>query len=172
MITVLIICGLLVLSLFEKYDILLFDRRIFFPHLNYRKIGKDEEPHDIPVDVKFTQEALSFIEDKGPRKFLVQIILKHRYIRSRWGSFLMPFAETRLGSVENLGKDFVKVESKVGIPILVERKIYEVVEQKKVCLTITASGLWIFKNLKLRPDLSWLLYTEDMRRRGKRWLRS
>jgi hypothetical protein len=84
----------------------------------------------------------------------------------------MPFAETRLGSVENLGKDFVKVESKVGIPVLVERKIYEVLEQKKVCLTITASGLWIFKNLKLRPDLSWLLYTEDMRRRGKRWLRS
>ena len=67
-------------------------------------------------------------------------------------------------------EDFAKVESNAGIPVLVAREIYEVFKQQKIPLIVTTSGLWKFKRLVLRQDLSWLLYSkEERRRKRKRW---
>ena len=167
-IAVLIVCGLLVLYLCEKYDILLFGRHIFFPYVDEYEKGKGKELTNVPVHAKFTEGALEFIKVRCPKGSSLLIILGYRYIRSRRGGFLLPCAETRLG-VADPSEDFVKVESNAGIPVLVARKIYEVLKQKKISLTVTTLGFWMFKKLDIRPDLCWCLYIEQMRREGKRW---
>jgi len=53
---------------------------------------------------------------------------------------------------------------------LVAREIYEVLKREKIPLIVTTSGLWKFKKLHLKHDLSWLLYSkEELRRRVNRW---
>ena len=167
-IAVLIVCGLLVLYLCEKYDILLFDHHIFFPYMDEYKKWVDRELSNTSVQAEFTGGALEFIKARCPKESSLLIILGYRCIRSRGGGFLLPCAETRLG-VPDPSADFVKVESNAGIPLLVARKIYEVLKQKKIPLTVTTSGLWMFKKLAVKQDLSWFLYSEEMRRKGKRW---
>ena len=75
---------------------------------------------------------------------------------------MLPSAKIRLG-VRNPSEDLVKVHSNAGISVLVEREIYEVLKQKKRRLIVTTSGLWKFKKLELRPELSWLLYGRRVR---------
>jgi hypothetical protein len=48
----------------------------------------------------------------------------------------------------------------------VEREIYEVLKQEKTRLIVATSGLWKFKKLELRPELSWLLYSRRLRQLG------
>ena len=85
------------------------------------------------------------------------------------GPCSFPCAEIML-SVADPSEDFAKVESNAGIPVLVAREIYEVLKREKIPLIVTTSGLWKFKKLHLRHDLSWLLYSkEEFRRRVKRW---
>jgi len=74
--------------------------------------------------------------------------------------------------VADPGEDFAQVPSNAGISVLVAREIYEVLKQEKIPLIVTTSGLWKFKRLYLKHDLSWLLYSkEEMGRKGRRWSR-
>jgi hypothetical protein len=128
----------------------------------------DRELSNVSVRAKFTKGALKFIKAESARESSVLITLRYRYFGSRRGSYSLPCAEIRLG-VADPSVDFVKVESNAGIPVLVAREIYEVLKQRKSPLVVTTSGFWKFKGLDLRQDLSWSLYKEEMRRKGKRW---
>jgi len=148
-----------------------FVRRIFFPHAHEVVVKKwiDKELSNVSVRAKFTEGALEFIKAKCGRECSVLITLSHRYVRSRMGPCSFPCAEIML-SVADPSEDFAKVESNAGIPVLVAREIYEVLKREKIPLIVTTSGLWKFKKLHLRHDLSWLLYSkEEFRRRVKRW---
>jgi hypothetical protein len=121
------------------------------------------------VRAKFTEEALEFIKAKCGRGSSVLITRSHRYVGTRRGPCWFPCAEIRLG-VADPSEDFAKVESNAGMPVLVASELYEVFKQEKIPLIVTTSGVWKFKKLDLRQDLSWLLYSkEEMRRRVKRW---
>ena len=148
-----------------------FVRRIFFPDAHEVVVKKwiDKELSNVSVRAKFTEGALKFIKAKCGRECSVLITLSRRYVRSRMGPCSFPCAEIRLG-VADPSEDFVKVESNAGIPVLVVREIYEVFKQQRIPLVVTTSGLWRFKRLDLRGDLSWLLYSkEEMRRRRMGW---
>jgi hypothetical protein len=164
-------CGLLVVGLCKKYGVPWFFRRIFFADAHEIVVQKwiDKELSPISVRARFTKGALEFIETRCGRESSVLIILGHRYFGSRRGPYRFPCAEIRLGAADP-SEDFAKVESNAGIPVLVAREIYEVFKQEKIPLIVTTSGIWKFKKLNLRHDLTWLLYSkEEMRRRVKRW---
>ena len=169
--TLLIGCGLLAASLCKKYDVSWFVRRIFFPHAHEVVVKKwiDKALSNVSLHAKFTEGALEFIKAKRGRECSVLITLSHRYVRSRMGPCSFPCAKITL-SVADQSEDFSKIESNAGVPVLVAREIYEVLRERKMPLIVTTSGLWKFKKLNLRHDLSWLLYSkEEMRRRAKRW---
>jgi hypothetical protein len=148
-----------------------FVRRIFFPHAHEVVVKKwlDKELSNVSVRARFTEGALDFIKAKCGRESSLLITLGHRYVRSRMGPCSFPCAKITL-SVADQSMDFVKVESNAGIPVLVAREIYEVLKREKIPLIVTTSGLWKFKKLHLKHDLSWLLYSkEELRRRVNRW---
>jgi len=150
-----------------------FVRRIFFPHAHEVVVKKwiDKEFSNVSVRAVFTEESLEFIKAKCGPECLVLITLGHRYVRSRMGPCSFPCAKITLSVADQSDQsDFAKIESNAGIPVLVAREIYEVLKERKMPLIVTTSGLWKFKKLNLRHDLSWLLYSkEGMRRRAKRW---
>ncbi|HKM77832.1 MAG TPA: hypothetical protein VJZ03_02050 [Candidatus Bathyarchaeia archaeon] len=129
----------------------------------------DKEFSNVSVRAKFTKGALEFIQANCGRDSSVLITLSHRYVGSKRGPCWFPCAEIRL-DVADPSEDLAKVESNAGMPVLVARELYEVFKQEKIPLIVTTSGLWKFKKLNLKQDLSWLLYSkEEMRRRVKRW---
>jgi len=171
LITLLIGCGLLVVQLCKKYDVPSLVRRFFFPHRHEYVAKKwiDKGLNNVSIRAKLTEGALEFIKTKSARESSLLISLRQQFVGSRKGPYPLPFAEIRLG-VADPSEDFVKVESNAGIPVLVVREIYEVFKQQRIPLVVTTSGLWRFKRLDLRGDLSWLLYSkEEMRRRRMGW---
>jgi len=164
-------CGLLVVILCKKYDVSWFVRRTFFPDTHEVVVKKwlDKEFSNVSVCARFTEGALEFIKANCGRESSLLVTLGHRYFGSRKGPYTLPCAEIML-SVADPSGDFVKVEANAGIPVLVAREIYEVFKREKITLVVTTSGLWKFKKLRLRHDLSWLLYAkEEKRRRLRRW---
>ncbi|MFI5450027.1 MAG: hypothetical protein ACHQ03_09745 [Candidatus Bathyarchaeia archaeon] len=146
-------------------------RRIFFPHAHEYVVKKwiDKELGKVSVRVDFTEGALEFIKVKCAKESSVLITLSHRYVGSRKGPYSFPCPEIRLGMADP-SEDLARVESNAGISVLVAREIYEVFKQQKIRVIVTTSGLWKFKRLHLKQDLSWLLYSkEEMERKGKRW---
>ena len=174
MIGLLIVCCLLVVRLWKKYDIPWHVRRIFLPHMHESLVKKWLEKDSINVSerVKFRDGAADFIKTKYSKEVSLQIILGSRYMGGAGrGRFSLPCAEIRLGAADE-SEDFVKVESNVGVSVLVAREIYEVLKQERIPLIVTTSGFWKFKKLELGEDFSWLLsrkkMQEEMRRKGRR----
>ena len=114
------------------------------------------------ISVKFTQSAVAFIKAKYTRDISLQIILRYRFYTSRAGSFWEPYVETKLGMVDP-HKEFVRVESNSGILVFMAKEIYGLLKQEDILFTVTTSGLWKYKKLKLKPNLSWLLSMKEMR---------
>ena len=164
-------CGLLVVGLCKKYDASWVVRRVFFPDTHEIVVKKwiDKKLSTVPVRAKFTEGALEFIKAKSGGESSILITLGHRYVGSRRAACWFPYAEVTLG-VADQSDTYAKIESNVGIPVLVAREIYDVFQQEKIPLIVTTSGVWKFKKLNLKHDLSWPLYSkEETRRRVKRW---
>jgi len=166
---VVIACCLLIARLRKKYDIPWHVRRIFFQHMHESVVKKwlEKESSNLAVRAKFTDRAVEFIKTKYSEEVSLRIILDHRYIGGTRGGVSLPCAEIRLGAADESDK-FVKVESNVGILVLVAREIYEVLKQDRTLLIVTTSGLWKFKKLKLGQDFSWLLYCQKVRAEMRR----
>jgi len=146
-------------------------RQIFFPHAHESVVKKwlDKQLVNVSVRAEFTKGALEFIKAKRANESSVLITLSHRYVGSRKGPYSLPCPEVRMDMADP-SEDLAQVESNAGISVLVARDIYDVFKQQKIPMIVTTSGLWKFKKLHLKQDLSWLLYSkEEMGRKGKRW---
>jgi len=138
-------------------------------HENVAKKWIEKENSNVIVSAKFTEGAIRFIKDKCEVESSVIVTLRNRYVGSRKGPYSLALAEVRLGLADP-SHDFVKVESNVGITVLVTREIYELFDEEKIPLIIITSGFGRFKKLNLKQDLSWLMYSkEEMRRKRIRW---
>lgn len=164
----LIVCSLVAIRLWEKHEIRLFLHRAF-ANLHQRAVRRRIERRISYVIVlaKFTNGALKFIDTNCARESTVLIVPRYRYLRGRIVGTFLPYAEAKLG-VAHLGMDFIKVQSNAQIPVLVGREICEVLKQEKISLIVTTSGFWKFRKLKLKDDLSWLLWKQDTRREARR----
>jgi hypothetical protein len=159
---------LLLVRLCKKHDTSWSLRRIFLPHAHEYVVKKwlDKELDNVPVRAKFTKGALEFVAANRAGESLL-INLSRHYVGSRKGPSAFPCIEVRF-SVADSGEDFVKVQSNAEISVLVEREIYEVFKQQKIPLIIVTSGLWKFKKLALKHDVSWRLYTKEELQRKER----
>ena len=169
----LVLGSILILGLLKKRDLVALRRRMFLPFTHEYAVKKwidNELTHTVQqrkISVKFTQPAVAFIRARYPKDVSLQIILRYRFYTSRAGSFWEPNVDTRLGTVDP-HEDFIRVDSNSGIPVFMAKEIYEVLKQENILLTVTTSGLWKYRKLKLKPNLSWLLYTKEMREKTGR----
>ena len=158
-----IVCCLLVVRLCKKYDIPWRVGRIFLPHMRESVVKKwlEKESSNVAVRVKFSDSAVEFIKTMYSKEISLQIILGHINVGGSRGRVSLPCAEIRLGAADE-SEDLVKVESNVGVLVLVAREIYEALKQDRIPLIVTTSGFWKFKKLKLGQDFSWLLYRKKI----------
>lgn len=110
------------------------------------------------LNILFSHGALNFIKKRGLNEHMILVNLVYRVGSggcSGGPSTPTPHASVMVVEGGDPGEGFERVETKAGVPIYMAKPLFEAGKRAGNPLMLNASGIWMFKRLKLEGlDLS------------------
>jgi len=165
LVTLLAVASLAAAYLSKKRQAFWNFKSILFPHTHESIVQRwiQNEQLNNSTRAVITDKAVEFIRARTRESFSVLIVLSYQFVgANRKGIFSLPRPVVEL-AVADPTEDLIELQSNMDMHVLVAREIYSVLKEEKVVLVVDVSGYWKFRRLELKPDLSWLLYSRQLR---------